>query len=105
MLVQIKIALQKLSSKKISNFGCDKCSLNRKVRILNICDSEHREAFETLPAWCRRQEDLQLQEVPEEEAELQESSSADAWEQSPSLSSGWLPCLDADLIGSARFNG
>lgn len=76
-------------ARKLINVDCDKYSLNRKVRILNVYEGKHKGASETLSAWCSREEDLQLQGVPEEEAELRESSSAGARERLP-LTLSWL---------------
>lgn len=97
-------SLQELSNKKLVTVGCNNYSLNRKVRILNLCEGEHEGASETLSAWCSWQEDLQLQGVPEEEVELQESTLADAQEVFP-LSRGWLLSPAAGLGGPPRFNG
>lgn len=43
------IFLQKLSSREITSVDaeCEDCSLNKKVRISNVYDREHRGASET----------------------------------------------------------
>lgn len=43
------IFLQKLSSREITSVHaeCEECSLDKKVRISNVCEREHRGASET----------------------------------------------------------